>query len=87
MESMGKAVDSLSSKYENFLIIEYFNAQASDTSVKDLCDIYCFQHLIKETTSYKNPTNLTCIDVIPTNRQRSFQILLLLIQDYLISLR
>ena len=28
-----------------------FNAQASDTSLKDFCDIYSFQHLIKELTS------------------------------------
>ena len=54
MESMGKAVDSLSSKYENFLIIGDINAQTRDTSVKDFCDIYSFQHLIKEPTCYKN---------------------------------
>ena len=55
MESMGKAVDSLSSKYENFLIIGDFKTQASDTSVKDFCDIYSFKHLIKELTCYKIP--------------------------------
>ena len=33
MESMGKAADSLSSKYENFLITVDFNAQASDSFV------------------------------------------------------
>ena len=50
MQNKGKAADSLSSKYENFLIIVDFNAQASDTFVKDFCDIYSFQHLIKEPT-------------------------------------
>ena len=50
MENKGKAADSLSSKYENFLIIVDFNAQASDTFVKEFCDIYSFQHLIKEPT-------------------------------------
>ena len=50
MERMGKAVDSFSSKYENFLVIGDFNAKAKDTSVKDFCDIYSFQHLIKEVT-------------------------------------
>ena len=72
MESMGKAVDSLSSKYENFLIKRDFNAHASDTSVKDFCDIYSFQDQIKEPTCYKSPNNTKCIDLMLTNRQCSF---------------
>ena len=48
--SIGKAVDSLSSKYENLSIIGDFNTQASDTSVKDLCNIYNFK-VCKDRTS------------------------------------
>ena len=55
------------------MIIGDFNAQASDTSVKDFCDIYSFQHLIKEPTCCKNPNNPKCRDLMLTNRQRSFQ--------------
>ena len=73
MESMSKAVDSRSSKYENFLIIADFNAQASNKSVKDFCDVYSFKHLIKEPTCYKNPNNPKCIDFMLTSKQRSFQ--------------
>ena len=73
MGSIGKAFDLLSSKYENFLIIGDFNAQASDTSVKHFCDIYSSQDLIKEPTCYKNPNNPKCIDLMLTSRQRSFQ--------------
>ena len=73
MERLGKAVDSLSSKYENFLIIGDFNAQASDTSVKDFCDVYSFKHLINEPTCYKSPNNLKCLDLMLINRQHSFQ--------------
>ena len=32
-----------------------------------------FKHLVKEPTSYKNPENPKCIDLMLTNRQRSFQ--------------
>ena len=67
---MGKAVDSLSSKYEKFLIIGDFNAQANDTSVKDFCDIYSFKHLTNKLTCYKNPINPKCIDLMFTNRQQ-----------------
>ena len=64
---------SLSSKYENFLIIGSFNAQASDTSVKGLCDIYSSKHLIKEPVFYINLINPKCLDPLLTNRQSSFQ--------------
>ena len=69
---MGKAVDSLSSKYENELIIGDFNARASDISVKDFFDIYSFKHLIKEPTCSKNPINPKSIDLMLSNRQHSF---------------
>ena len=40
---MDVTVDSLPSKYENFLIIGDFNTHACDTPVKYLCDIYSFK--------------------------------------------
>ena len=73
MESMGKVVDSLSSKHEKVLIIKGFNAQARDTSLKDFCDIYSIKYLINKPTCYKNLVNPKCIDLMLTNKQRSFQ--------------
>ena len=73
MESMDKAVDSLSSKYEFFFIIGDFNALASDTFVKDFCHTLSFKHLINKPTCFKNLINPKCIDLMLTNRQRSFQ--------------
>ena len=64
---------SLSSRYENFLLIGDFNAAVPDMSMKDFCDIYSFKNLIKEATCFKNPTNPKCIDLMLTNRHRSFQ--------------
>ena len=60
-------------KYEKFLIIGDFNTQASETSVKDFCDIYSIQHIIKEPRCYKNSNNPKCIDLMLTNGQCSFQ--------------
>ena len=73
MNCMGKAIDSLSSRNYNFLLIGDFNAEVSDMSMKDFCDIYSFKNLIKEPTCYKNLTTPKCIDLILTNRYRSFQ--------------
>ena len=42
-------------------------------SMKDFCDTYSFKNLIKEATCFKNPTNPKCIDLMLTNRHRSFQ--------------
>ena len=40
MDSIGKLLDSLSARYENFILIGDFNAEESDTTIKDFCDIY-----------------------------------------------
>ena len=50
MDSMGKAIDFLSTNFKKFLLVGHFNAEESNTSVKDFCDIYEFKYLIKEPT-------------------------------------
>ena len=40
--------------------------------IKDFCDMYSFKNLIKEPTCYKSPTNPKCIDLMLTNRDRTF---------------
>ena len=42
-------------------------------SMKDFGNIHSSNNLIKEPTCYKNPTNPKCIDLMLTNRHRSFQ--------------
>ena len=41
--------------------------------MKDFRNIYSFKNLIKEPTCCKNPANPKCIDLMLTNRHRSFQ--------------
>ena len=66
MESIGKVMDSLSTKYKNLILIGEFNATEFDTSAENLYDIYNFKNLI-------NPHNPKCTDLMMTNRSRSFQ--------------
>ena len=73
MDSIEKVIDSLSARYENFIIIVDFHAEESDTTVKDFCDIYSFKNLIKDVTCFKNPDKPKCIDLMLINRNRSFQ--------------
>ena len=35
MNSIGKVIDSLSARYENFILSGNFNAEESDTTIKD----------------------------------------------------
>ena len=41
--------------------------------MKDFCEIYNLENLIKEATCFKNPDNPSSIDVMLTNRKNSFQ--------------
>ena len=70
---LGKCLDTYLSKYENMLLIGDLNSEMSETSMREFCDIYNLQNLIKEPTCYKNPLNPSSIDLMLTNRIRSFQ--------------
>ena len=61
MDSIGKVIDSLFARYENFILVCDFNTEESDTTVKDFCDFYSFKDLINEATCFKNPDKLKCI--------------------------
>ena len=55
------------SKLDNFLILGHLNSEIKEPSMKDFCDTYNLKHLIKD------PLNPSSIDVILTNKWRSFQ--------------
>ena len=40
MNSIGKVIDSLRARHENFILTGNFNAERSDTTSKDFCNIY-----------------------------------------------
>ena len=73
MHSIGKVFNSLSAWYENFMLIDDFNAEESDSTIKDFCDIYSFKNLIKDATCFKNHDKPKCIDLMLTNMNRNFQ--------------
>ena len=50
-----------------------FNAGLSDNFVDSFCRSYSLKSLIRKPTCFKNPDYSTCIDLILTNRQKSFQ--------------
>ena len=70
---MGKSLDLLLSKYDKFMLVGHLNAESTEATVSDFCEIYNLKHLIKVKTCFKNPTKSTCIDLIVTNRPKCFQ--------------
>ena len=67
------ALDVLSSKYENIIIIGDFNSEPKESAMIDFCQPYNMENLINNFTYYKNPNMPTCIDLMLTNKPRSFK--------------
>ena len=73
LEYISKEIDSHSSKYDNFLLLGDFNSEPTEEAMKIFFQIYNFKNLLDKPTCCKNPTNLSCVDLIIKNNPRSFQ--------------
>ena len=73
LSNVGPILDFYMAKYDNFLLLEDFNSEMSDTRMIDICETYNLNNLINEPTCFKNPQNPSTIDLILTNRPRCFQ--------------
>ena len=50
-----------------------FNVEPNDDNMKNFFQTYGGKNIVKDKTCFKNPLNPTCIDLIITNRLKSFQ--------------
>ena len=73
LENPHKGLALYSSKYENFMVLGDFKVGMDNSDMTVFCDTYDLKCLIKEQTCYKNPENLSCIDLILTNNPKCFQ--------------
>ena len=73
LKEIGKHLGNYSSKYDNFILLGDLNSEPTESAVRDFCQIYGCQNLIKDNTCFKNPEKPSCIDLIITNRPKSFQ--------------
>ena len=72
LDYVEKILDSHMSKYDNFLIMGDFNSETNESAMMDFCSIFNLHNLVKEPTCFKNPQNPSSIDVMLTNRPKSF---------------
>ena len=73
LEIISKALDAFSTKYENIILLGDFNVCVDDETMGNFCNSYNLNSLIKQRTCFKNPKNPSCIDLILTNKLRSFK--------------
>ena len=71
--NLGNFLDRYLSAYDNLLIICDLNSEVNESAMNEFCKTYNLEHLVKGPTCFKNPTNLSSIDLIHTNHPRSFQ--------------
>ena len=72
LNHVGRALDKFLGNYDNILIMGDFNSTSNEQCMRDFCEIYNLENLIKEPTCFKSTENPSSIDVILTNRKESF---------------
>ena len=73
LESLSRNLDLYTSKFENILVTGDLNLSIDDNNMKNFCQSYNLESLIKIPTCCKNPDSLSCIDLILRNKPRNFQ--------------
>ena len=71
-ENLTKRLASYSSNYENLIIFGDLNVSIDNSYMAGFFDTYDLRSLITDPACFKNPENLTCVDLILTNHPNSF---------------
>ena len=59
--------------YDNIILLGDFNSECTDLHMSEFCGTFNLASLIKDKTCFKSLDNPSCIDLILTNKPRSFQ--------------
>ena len=73
LSEVSTTLEAYISNFENFILLGDFNSEVCEENMNEFCDIYNLKNLINEPTCFKNPLNPSSVDVILTNKWRSFQ--------------
>ena len=73
LNCIGRNLDSRLEQYENFILMGDFNVEPNHATMKNFCQIYGCKNIVKDKACFKNSIHPTCIDLIITNRPKSFQ--------------
>ena len=73
LSHVGRELDKYLPRYENLLLLGDWNSAVTEKEMKEFCDIYNLENLIKDPTCYKSAENPSSIDIMLTNKRLSFQ--------------
>ena len=63
--------DKVLGNYNHVLLLGDFNCSVEERNLKDFCEMYDLENLIRGPTCFKNASNPSSIDVMLTNRKNS----------------
>ena len=72
LKEISKNLDNYSSKYD-FILLSDLNLEQTESTVRDLCEVYSCKNLNKDNTYFRNVLKPSCIDLMIRNRPKSFQ--------------
>ena len=70
---VGRELDKYLPKYENLLLLGDWNSAVTEVEMREFCETYNLENLIKDPTCYKSADNPSSIDIMLTNKKLSFQ--------------
>ena len=73
LESLCRNLNLCTLKFENVLVIGSLNISMDDKNMNNFCESYNLKRLIKVSTCYNNPVNLSCVDPTLTSKPSNFQ--------------
>ena len=73
LDIISKSLNDFSTTYDNLILLGDFNVEPEEKYMADFLNVYNLKNLVHQKICFKNPDNPTCIDLILTNRPRSFQ--------------
>ena len=71
--NLSKALDSLISNYEKFLLVGDFNSEDHETEITNFLNNHEAKDIVKQKMCFKNVFNPSCVDLFLANSPKSFQ--------------
>ena len=73
LEILDKHLNYYLSRYDNIILMGDFNSEPHEHNMEEFCALHNLKNLVHMPTCYKNVEHPSCIDLILTNRSKSFQ--------------
>ena len=68
-----KVLDNFSTKYDCFVLLDDFDVQENETIFSEFLNAYNAKNIVKNKTCFKSIENLSCVDLIITDKPGSLQ--------------